>query len=156
MPLITYCIVKSPPLATLILKFVVLLAIFCQFSNAMRQQSVGAKGRLSCGGKPASEIKVKLIDLDTGPDPDDELAQCYTDSNGSFKLQGDTRELTNIDPQIRIYHNCSSGINLCPVEWTISIPDKYITFGQIPTEIFDLGDVNLEVELEGQRRDCIH
>jgi len=34
--------------------------------SAMRQQAVGAKGRLFCGGKPASNILVKLFDKDTG------------------------------------------------------------------------------------------
>lgn len=68
MPLIHDCVIQRGYLA-------VILALICLsgVALAMRQQSVGARGRLSCGGVPASNIRVKLIDKDTGPDPDDEL-----------------------------------------------------------------------------------
>jgi len=29
---------------------------------------------------------------------------------GSFQLSGDTMELTNIDPEVRIYHDCNMHI----------------------------------------------
>ncbi|CAK5078610.1 unnamed protein product [Meloidogyne enterolobii] len=35
-------------------------------SNSMRQQAIGAKGRLLCGSKPAANVLVKLYDKDTG------------------------------------------------------------------------------------------
>jgi len=45
----------------------------------------------------------------------------------------------------------------CPRKWTLNIPDKYIHSGQAPPKkYFDLGDVNLEVEVEGETFDCIH
>ena len=45
-------------------------------------------------------------------DPDDELDQGYTDSEGRFELKGDERELTNIDPELKIYHDCNKGVNV--------------------------------------------
>jgi hypothetical protein len=48
-----------------------------------------------------------------GPDPDDELASGYTDSDGRFSLSGDTRELTRIDPYLKIYHDCNDGVKVC-------------------------------------------
>ena len=35
-------------------------------------------------------------------DPDDELDKTRTDANGFFQLAGDEREMTNIDPQLKI------------------------------------------------------
>lgn len=45
----------------------------------------------------------------------------------------------------------------CPRKWVITIPDKYIHSGQAPPKkYFNLGNVNLEVEVEGETFDCIH
>jgi hypothetical protein len=33
----------------------------------------------------------------------------------------------------------------------IEIPDKYITSGTVPTKVMDLGELNLEVELDGKQ-----
>jgi hypothetical protein len=44
-----------------------LIAIFAGSpAEAMRQQAVGARGRLFCGTRPASNVLVKLFDKDTG------------------------------------------------------------------------------------------
>ncbi|KAI1732057.1 transthyretin-like family domain-containing protein [Ditylenchus destructor] len=140
MPLIHDCLKKN--------YILVLLVLFCIEYGAlsMRQQAVGARGRLRCGNTPAANVRIKLVDKDTGIDPDDELDATYTDSNGIFEVKGDTRELTNIDPQLKIYHDCNKGINPCPIKWVINIPDKYISSGTKPKKLFYLGDVNLEVE----------
>lgn len=98
-----------------------------------------------------------LVDEDDGPDPDDVLASGYTQADGSFELRGDTAEITNIDPELRIYHDCNvHGVEICKREWTIGIPDKYIASGVQPKKVLDLGRLNLEVELEEEDRDCIH
>lgn len=105
-------------------------------SFGIRQQSVGARGRLFCGDKPASNVLIKLFDKDTGRilcsfcsnnlilpffifsqfslglDPDDELDKTRTDSMGNFQVQGDERETTNIDPELKIYHDCNKGLNV--------------------------------------------
>ncbi|PIO64807.1 Transthyretin-like family protein [Teladorsagia circumcincta] len=40
-------------------------------------------------------------------DPDDVLDQVLTESDGVFKLSGFASELTPIDPELRIYHDCN-------------------------------------------------
>lgn len=47
-----------------------------------------------------------------GPDPDDLLDQGYTDQNGEFMLQGNTVELTPIDPILKVYHDCDDGLKV--------------------------------------------
>lgn len=44
----------------------------------------------------------------------------------------------------------------CARYWKITIPDKYISRGRNAKKTFHLGNVNLEVELDGEERDCIH
>lgn len=44
----------------------------------------------------------------------------------------------------------------CQRLWKITVPDKYVTRGKTPSKIFDLGEVNLEVELDDEDHDCIH
>jgi hypothetical protein len=63
---------------------------------------VQVKGRLLCGSQPAVGVRVKLVDDDFGPDPDDEIDSGYTDAQGHFVLAGDTTELTTIDPHLKI------------------------------------------------------
>ncbi|CAK5078611.1 unnamed protein product [Meloidogyne enterolobii] len=90
-------------------------------------------------------------------DPDDQLDSTRTDANGHFQLAGDEREMTNIDPQLKIYHDCNKGINPCPRKWILNLPDKYIYSGRAPPKVYyDMGEVNLEVEIEGESFDCIH
>ena len=58
--------------------------------------SVAVSGRFVCGHAPAlsNSTKVRIVDIDTGPDPDDTLDEKFVDANGAFKLNGYTRELT--------------------------------------------------------------
>ncbi|KAL3120860.1 hypothetical protein niasHT_008152 [Heterodera trifolii] len=154
-------VVPMSPLSSLsclwlLLGFFFLLAL-PSLALGLRQQSVGAKGRLFCGTQPAQNVLVKLYDKDTGLDPDDQLDSARTDASGNFKVQGDERETTNIDPELRIYHHCNKGLNPCPRKWIITVPDKYIHSGKAPPKkYFELGNINLEVEVEGESFDCIH
>ncbi|KAI6235187.1 hypothetical protein M3Y95_00024500 [Aphelenchoides besseyi] len=135
--------------------FVCVLLTTIPFASAMRKQSVAVKGRLHCGARPAGSVRVKLMDKDTSLDPDDELDAGYTKEDGTFFLSGDETELSTIDPQLKIYHSCAS-VHPCPRRWTITIPELYITPGATPKKTFDIGDLNLEVELEGEDHDCVH
>ncbi|KIH55208.1 Transthyretin-like family protein [Ancylostoma duodenale] len=83
---------------------VVALLMVCE---ALRDQSIAVKGRFLCGSEPAAKVRVKLIDVDTGLDPDDLLSQGYTDARGDFMLSGGTAELTEIDPVLKVYHDCN-------------------------------------------------
>ncbi|KAK5985446.1 Transthyretin domain containing protein [Trichostrongylus colubriformis] len=121
--------------------------------EAFRTQSVAVKGRLMCGDQPATNVRVKLLDEDHG-DPDDVLDQMYTSSDGIFRVSGSASELTPIDPELRIYHDCNDHGKPCQREWIIRIPSNYIYSGEEPERTMDLGTMNLEVELESETQRC--
>uniref|UniRef100_A0A1I7TJ30 Transthyretin-like family protein n=1 Tax=Caenorhabditis tropicalis TaxID=1561998 RepID=A0A1I7TJ30_9PELO len=138
------------------MKVLICIALLVCGVTAFRTQSTGVKGRLLCGTKPAVGVNLKLFDEDNGPDPDDVLDQKTTDSDGNFLLTGSSMELTPIDPELRIFHDCNDQADPCQREWVIRIPAKYITNGPEVKEIMDLGVLNLEVELENESRSCAH
>ncbi|KAI3412108.1 hypothetical protein GPALN_002150 [Globodera pallida] len=119
-------------------------------------QSYRVKGRLMCADLPAANVRVKLIDDDFGPDPDDDLDSGYTDSMGNFVLAGDTTELTTIDPHLKIYHDCNDGLIPCQRRWKFELPNHYITSGKHPGKTLDIGTWNLEAKMPGESHDCIH
>jgi hypothetical protein len=45
----------------------------------------------------------------SGPDVDDLMGQTSTDAKGRFQVSGKTSELTTIDVQLKIYHDCDDG-----------------------------------------------
>ncbi|CAJ0603482.1 unnamed protein product [Cylicocyclus nassatus] len=134
--------------------FLLPLALACS-SAITRKQAVGVTGQLMCGDQPASGVKVKLWDEDTGPDPDDELDKGVTDSNGRFSLQGSTRELTNIDPVFKVYHDCDDGIMPGQRKVKFRIPSQYISSGSTPKRMFNIGVLNLETIFAEEERDLL-
>ncbi|VDM67239.1 unnamed protein product, partial [Strongylus vulgaris] len=112
-------------------------------TTAFRTQSVAVKGKLMCGDQPAPNVLVKLLDEDHG-DPDDVLDNMYTKEDGMFSVSGFASEITPIDPELRIYHDCNDNGKPCKREWIIRIPSKYIYLGEEPSEALDLGTLNLE------------
>uniref|UniRef100_A0A0M3J187 Phosphoribosylformylglycinamidine synthase n=1 Tax=Anisakis simplex TaxID=6269 RepID=A0A0M3J187_ANISI len=58
--------------------------------------------------KAAFEINTKCI-ADIG-DSDDLLDEAFTDQNGEFRVDGTTREMTTIEPILKIFHDCNDGI----------------------------------------------
>ncbi|ETN83375.1 hypothetical protein RB195_014433 [Necator americanus] len=121
-------------------------------SSSIRQQSVAVSGRLMCGDRPAAGVKVKLWDEDDGPDPDDVLDEAYTDEGGAFFLKGSERELTNIDPVVKVYHDCDDGILPGQRKVKFYIPDTYISSGSTPKRVFNLGMINLEIIFAKEER----
>ncbi|GMS80918.1 hypothetical protein PENTCL1PPCAC_3093, partial [Pristionchus entomophagus] len=77
------------------------------FSVHAYEQAVGARGTIMCGHEPIANAEVKLMELDTWPDPDDLMASVYTDSQGHFQIQGHESELFQINPVVKIYHRCN-------------------------------------------------
>ena len=119
-------------------------------------QSYKVVGTLFCGDKPAPGVIVKLVDDDFGPDPDDEMAHTETDETGKFTLEGRESEMTTIDPHLNIYHDCNDGLIPCQRRWKFELPNHYITPGNRPTKILDIGTWNLEAMMPGESHDCIH
>uniref|UniRef100_A0AC35U8R9 Transthyretin-like family protein n=1 Tax=Rhabditophanes sp. KR3021 TaxID=114890 RepID=A0AC35U8R9_9BILA len=120
-------------------------------------QSSGVRGKLMCNDKPASGVTVKLFDEDDLPgDLDDLLQSGKTSSNGEFNLAGHTDEATPIDPKLVIFHDCNDGIKPCQRKVTIKIPNRYITKGKVPKQIYDAGSIQLSGKFPGEGRDCIH
>ncbi|VBB35122.1 unnamed protein product, partial [Acanthocheilonema viteae] len=44
----------------------------------------------------------------------------------------------------------------CQREWVIRIPDRYVFDGEVARKTMELGEMNLEVELEDENQECIH
>ena len=131
------------------------LLIALQSAAGMRQQAVAVRGILLCGARPASGVHVKLWDEDDGPDPDDVLDEGYTDGSGGFQLGGSTRELTNIDPVLKIYHDCDDGIMPGQRKVKLRIPSQYITSGGVARRAFDVGVINLETIFAKEERNLL-
>ncbi|KRZ31707.1 Transthyretin-like protein 3, partial [Trichinella pseudospiralis] len=117
-----------------------------------RMQRVVAKGKLFCGAKPASGVKVKLIDIDTGFD--DVMDEKRTNANGEFHVDGQTSEITDIDPVLKIYHDCHDG-KPCQRRWKVEIPKRYIASPNKQPNVFELGTINLEAYWHDEERNCV-
>ncbi|KHJ78479.1 Transthyretin-like family protein, partial [Oesophagostomum dentatum] len=89
------------------------------------------------------------------PDPDDVLDEGYTDANGEFHLQGSERELTNIDPVFKVYHDCDDGIKPGQRKVKFRIPDSYISPGGVARRVFNIGVLNLETIFPKEERDLL-
>ena len=114
---------------------------------------------------------VAIYDVDRNPgDPDDLLDSSYTDKNGRFVLDGTTRELTTIEPELRIIHDCSDGIKVwmerafhleipdpslkpCHRLLVIKVPPEHIHHGKVD-KFFDIGTLELSEKQENEQRTC--
>ncbi|CDW60563.1 DUF290 domain containing protein [Trichuris trichiura] len=82
---------------------------------------------------------------------DDTLSKAETGNDGSFHLDGTDDEIGTIEPELKIYHRCLSR-HVCKRRWVIKIPDKYISAPGGPDKVFDIGTVNLEINLEEDKK----
>uniref|UniRef100_A0A7E4VAP1 Transthyretin-like family protein n=1 Tax=Panagrellus redivivus TaxID=6233 RepID=A0A7E4VAP1_PANRE len=138
------------------LYLMVLMAVFAGPSMALigRTQSSGATGTLTCNGRPATNVKVKLYDEDD-TDMDDLMGQTTTDSRGSFRVSGHTDEITTIDPKVNIYHDCNDNLP-CKRKFTIKIPNNYVTQGNTARNFYNIGNLELAGAFSGESRDCLN
>uniref|UniRef100_A0A7E4WDF0 Transthyretin-like family protein n=1 Tax=Panagrellus redivivus TaxID=6233 RepID=A0A7E4WDF0_PANRE len=136
---------------------VLVLCGLCAIGTALigRTQSAGARGVLTCNGRPLRNVLVKLYDEDDGG-IDDLMAKTKTDANGHFELSGSEDEFTPIDPKINIYHDCNDGVKPCQRKVTIKIPDRYITPGKYAKNFYEAGTLELAGKFPGESRDCLH
>nr|CDJ90783.1 Transthyretin domain containing protein [Haemonchus contortus] len=137
----------------LLLYSALLLGVCC----AMRKQGVAVRGVLKCGAVPAKNAKVRIVDLDTGPDPDDTLDEKRTDHVGRFEVSGTTHEMTSIDPVLYIWHDCLDEQHPCLRKMKFVIPKKFIHNGDPkPEQWVDIGVLNLEGSFDNEGRECIN
>jgi len=132
-----------------------LLLLVFNVVEPFRTQSAGVRGILMCGDKPLKNTKVKLVDLDRGPDLDDVMGTTKTDSEGKFQVSGKTSELTTIDVQLRIYHDCDDSLP-CQRAVTFNVPDKFVNSGATVTKFFEIGRVNMQIIFPKEARSCIN
>ncbi|RCN42743.1 Transthyretin-like family protein [Ancylostoma caninum] len=107
-----------------------------------QMQSVGVKGKLVCNGKPAEGVKVKLYEKEICKNYihafyvfDRKLDQGKTGAHGEFKLWGSAREISNIDPQLNIYHKCNHR-GIVPVGTSPFLKWNLVILGSYPVCFF--------------------
>ncbi|CAJ0560057.1 unnamed protein product, partial [Mesorhabditis spiculigera] len=141
-------------------KKIAFLAV-CQFVilnvDAFRLQGIAVKGRLLCNEKVLRNTRVKIYDIDRNPgDSDDLLDDRYTDKDGEFRVFGTTRELTDIEPVLYVYHDCEDGIRPCQKRVRIDIPPRWIVRKKEAAEsdYYDVGTLRLETPYPNEDRSC--
>lgn len=78
-----------------------------------------------------------------------------TDNSGNFNLAGQTSEITDIDPVLKIYHDCEDGIKPGQRRWKLDLPKKYIGKGAAQAKVVDVGILNLEPKMHEEEREVI-
>ncbi|KAI6226130.1 Ttr-18 [Aphelenchoides fujianensis] len=106
-----------------------------------RTQSASVRGRLTCKGRPAGGLTIKLYDHDTFT-PDDQMARGVTNGDGSFNIAGHKSELLAVRPDLKIYHPSIGHIfTKCH---KIRVPADFVSSGKSPSKTFDVGTIALE------------
>ncbi|VDN50470.1 unnamed protein product [Dracunculus medinensis] len=139
----------------------ILLTLVAHVSGAIggligTMQSAGANGTFVCNGRPEANVLVKLYDQDRLLSTDDLMGETKTDRNGYFRVVGKIREISTIDPKLNVYHDCNDGWKPCQRKFSIKLPDSYVTNGDIPRRIYDVGRMELAGKMPGEERDCLH
>ncbi|CAP29471.1 Protein CBR-TTR-3 [Caenorhabditis briggsae] len=141
------------------------IALFIGSTTALdligRTQWAAVKGKVLCEGKPASGVKVKLMESDNSflpgfLDKDDKLASSKADSNGEFNLSGSTKEITTIEPYLAVFHDCKDGITPCQRVLRIDIPKSYSNWGSSAKQTYDAGVLELAGKFKGETRSCFN
>ncbi|CAB3400286.1 unnamed protein product [Caenorhabditis bovis] len=117
------------------------------------EQSTAVTGKLTCLGKPAANVRVKLYDKEATLDV--LLAEGTTNEEGEFLLSGHKVEVSTIDPKLNIYHKCNYN-GICYRKSSLTIPDNYVTEGVTPNKTFNIGVINLANKFSGDSTDCLN
>ncbi|CEF62426.1 Transthyretin-like family-containing protein [Strongyloides ratti] len=135
---------------TTIILFSIIVDVF-----TFRQQTAAVKGRLLCGDKPASGVRVKLWDK-TKLGSDTQLDSKTTDGMGNFELTGGIGSLLPMNVILKIYHDCDDGKLPCQRKVKLGIPSEYVTRSSVVEKWFDIGTLNLQVIVPDEERSCIN
>ncbi|CAI5453956.1 unnamed protein product [Caenorhabditis angaria] len=113
-------------------------------------QSIAVTGILMCNDKPANNVKVKLYEEEAVLDV--LLDERFTSENGTFEMSGSKSEVSTIDPKVNIYHKCNYD-GFCVRKLSIEVPAEFVTNGEKPSRVFDIGQINLASKFSGQSTD---
>uniref|UniRef100_A0AC34FPX4 Uncharacterized protein n=1 Tax=Panagrolaimus sp. ES5 TaxID=591445 RepID=A0AC34FPX4_9BILA len=72
----------------------------------------------------------------------------------TFTVEGKENELTTIDPELRIIHNCGYEGAKCLKKSIILISDEYVTAGATPQKVFNAGQIDLRNIQSTDTTDC--
>jgi len=101
----------------------------CNAGIFQSNQRLCVKGQLKCRTNPENvkQVRVKLYDEDDGPNPDDLMADGYSDDDGHFELCGMASDLWgDIDPVFKVYHDCDDENVLCKRKTKYRIGSQYL------------------------------
>uniref|UniRef100_A0A915AUJ8 Uncharacterized protein n=1 Tax=Parascaris univalens TaxID=6257 RepID=A0A915AUJ8_PARUN len=132
----------------------VIIVSFITTCSAFRQQSVGVKGQLMCGDKPATGELIKLFNHNS-VGSDDQLASIKTDQQGNYSIEGGMGAILSMDVQLKIFTNCNDGIMPCKREITFGIPSDYVTRSDKVKKYFNGGSLNLQFKFKDESRSCL-
>ncbi|CAJ0601104.1 unnamed protein product [Cylicocyclus nassatus] len=125
-----------------------LLALgLCYSSVSAVMQNITAKGIAMCHKKRMPLVHVELYERDV-LDPNDLLAQTYTDAQGEFKLYGEEDEVATIEPFLRISHGCMVSKPGCKRVADYEIPAHRIG------SVYDMTYIPLDIAVAGESETC--
>ncbi|MCP9258463.1 hypothetical protein DINM_001501 [Dirofilaria immitis] len=112
-------------------------------------QSITVTGRLACGTKSVRDVEVQLWEEDTG-DPDDLLNTTLSDAKGNFRVYGEDKEVTAIEPYLIIKHSCDNGI----INPKCTITDEYPIPKEFIGQTYDMHIVSLNIVGKNHDKKC--
>ncbi|VDK71238.1 unnamed protein product [Litomosoides sigmodontis] len=113
------------------------------------KKSVTALGELNCGRNYYADLKVELWEADT-VGPDDKLNTTYTNNLGQFKVFGQTREIRNIEPYLKVRHFCQNGA----IDVRCEITDRFDIPSHYQNKVYNLGRVDLSAASKKRKTKC--
>uniref|UniRef100_A0A914HG61 Uncharacterized protein n=1 Tax=Globodera rostochiensis TaxID=31243 RepID=A0A914HG61_GLORO len=123
--------------------------------NANHRKTIYVHQTCATDTDQASVYEVKIVDLDPRPDWDDLMGETTTDENGLFRVSGATKEESDIEVVLKIYHDCMDEHRPCQRRTFWRLPSSYYNNGTL-FEWFDVGVVNMELQFPQEERDCRH
>uniref|UniRef100_A0A915PSW7 Cyanovirin-N domain-containing protein n=1 Tax=Setaria digitata TaxID=48799 RepID=A0A915PSW7_9BILA len=119
------------------------LAALCTVRN------VTVTGQLGCGDRALKHVTVELRESDI-LDPDDSLNKTKSDNKGYFTVYGEECEVGDIEPYLRIIHNCEDGIlsENCVITDDFPIPNDEIG------KTYKMGIISLNIARKNHKKNC--
>ncbi|EPB72087.1 Transthyretin-like family protein [Ancylostoma ceylanicum] len=119
-------------------------------------QAVGVKGKLTCHGKPVGGVDVYLMEADIREET--LMSRGKTNKTGHFKLEGTDKEVTTMEPVLKILHKCDYAPGCCCYhKKRFPIPQSYVVRrSRKPRRFYDLGVIELSKKMQYDLNDqCI-